>query len=150
ASRLAGRGRSQLLPDHAQRQELVALEAQDRTQGLHRVLVEEAVAAPRPLRREQTLLLEVADLRDRDVGKLVAQLTADRSDVLEPVSRRSLGRRGPERKVGLYLPICSSSPSSSGPDSMRRRLRKVPFRLPLSSMKNWPSLRTTSAWRRET
>ena len=67
AARLAGGRRGQLLPDHAQRQELVPLEAQDRPQALDGVLVEEPVAAPRPLRREQALLLEVADLRDRDV-----------------------------------------------------------------------------------
>src|SRR5204862_7955262 len=49
------RRRGQLLPDHAQRQELVALEPQDRLEALDVVLAEEPVAALRPARREQAL-----------------------------------------------------------------------------------------------
>ena len=38
------------------------------------------------------------------------------------------------RNVKRYLPICTSSPSSSSADSTRLRLTKVPFRLPWSSI----------------
>jgi hypothetical protein len=55
ALRLARSGRGQLLADDPQRQELVALEAQDRLQTLDVVLVEEAVAAFRALRLQQAL-----------------------------------------------------------------------------------------------
>src|SRR5205085_4669888 len=68
----------QLLTDHAQRQELVALHAQDRAQPLDVLLAEQAVAAARPPRREQALVLEVADLRDRDVRELVLEAAAHR------------------------------------------------------------------------
>ena len=67
-------GRRELLPDHAQRQELVALEPEDRLEALDVVLGEEPVAALRPARREQALVLEVADLRDRDVRELLSSL----------------------------------------------------------------------------
>ena len=66
------RRRRELLADHPQRQELVALQAQDRLQPLDVVLAEQPVAAAGPLRRQQALILEVADLRDRDVRELVA------------------------------------------------------------------------------
>ena len=78
--RAAPAPRRQLLPDHAQRQELVALQAQDRLQPLDVVLAEEPVAAARALRRQQALILEVADLRDRDVRELGLQARADRAD----------------------------------------------------------------------
>ena len=67
------RRRRKLLADHAQRQELVALEPQDRLQALDVVLAEEPVAALRAPRCEQPLVLEVADLRDRDVRELGLQ-----------------------------------------------------------------------------
>ena len=117
APALAAPRRRELLADHAQRQELVALQPQDRLQPLDVVLAEQAVAAPRALRREQPLVLEVADLRDRDVRELVA---CSRSQTAPIVSRRSrLGapawRVVIARKVSRYLPICSSSPSASSP-----------------------------------
>ena len=74
----------ELLADHAQRQELVALQAQDRAQALDVLLREQAVAAARALRVQQPLLLEVADLRDRDVGVVDAQRGADRADRQAP------------------------------------------------------------------
>src|SRR5437667_10841389 len=55
-----------------------------------------------------------------------------------------------EKKVSRYLPICSSSPSSSSADSTRRRLTYVPFRLPWSSIVNRPSWSTRTAWFLET
>ena len=72
--------RGELLADHAQRQELVALEPEDRLEALDVVLAEEAVAAPRAARREQALVLEVADLGDRDVRELALQRAADGAD----------------------------------------------------------------------
>ena len=70
AARLRRRGRGQLLADHPERQELVALEAEDRLEALDVLVGVEPVAALRAPRREQALVLEVADLRDRDVGEL--------------------------------------------------------------------------------
>ena len=75
----------ELVADHAQRQELVALQAQDRLQALEVVLAEQPVAALRAARRQQPLVLEVADLRDRDVRELVAQPAHDLADPEEPL-----------------------------------------------------------------
>src|SRR5581483_11297543 len=72
ATLLARTGR-ELFADHAQRQELVSLHPQDRLEPLDVVLAEEPVPALRPLRRQQPLILEVADLRNRDVRKLALQ-----------------------------------------------------------------------------
>src|SRR5207302_1285512 len=107
------RGRRELLTDHAKREELVALEAQDRLQPLDVVLAEEPVAALRALRREEPLVLEVADLRDRDVRELRLEARADRADREQALGLRGLeGRRAHlSRKVSRYLPIWSSSPS---------------------------------------
>jgi hypothetical protein len=79
ATLLAG-GARELLADHAQREELVALELEDPAQALHVVLAEEPIAAARPPRREQPLVLEEANLRDRDVRELVLQAGAHRAD----------------------------------------------------------------------
>ena len=132
------RRRGQFLPDHAQRQELVPLQAENRLQALDVVLAEEPVTALRPPRREQALVLEVADLGDRDVRELGLEAPADRADRKQPALLLPLGcRRGLHfsRKVNLYLPIWSSSPFSSfASDSIRLRLRNVPLRLPSSSM----------------
>src|SRR5437667_6812760 len=64
AGEIAG---GQLLTDHPQGQELVALHAQDRPQALYVGLAVEAVATLRAARRKELLVLEVADLGDRDV-----------------------------------------------------------------------------------
>ena len=128
--------RGQLLADDPQRQELVALHAQDRAQPRDVAGRVEPVAAGRAPRLEQLLVLEVADLRDRDVRELLAQRLAHRAD-RHRLRRRSLvGRRDQgllvgrflhgghqrERNVSLYLPTCSSSPSARWWDSIRRRL----------------------------
>src|SRR5947199_3629686 len=147
------RRRCELLPDHAQGQELVALEPEDGLEPLDVVLAEEPVAALRPPRREQALVLEVPDLRDRDVRELGLETPADGADREQPPLRLPVcrGRRAHfSRKVSLYLPIWSSSPFSSLPDSIRFRFRKVPLRLPWSSMKNSPSRRISTACFRET
>src|SRR5581483_2443169 len=146
---LAACARGELLADHAQRQELVALEEQDRLEPVDVVLGEEPVAALRPLRRQEPLVLEVADLRDRDVRELGLQPPADRADRQELLAAG--GRRHQRvRNVSLYLPIWSSSPSESSAESTRFRFTKVPFRLPWSSTNQRPSRCSSSACLRET
>src|SRR5919197_1798622 len=103
-------GRRKLLADHPQRQELVALEAQDRLQPLDVLLAEEPVAALRPPQREQTLVLEVADLRDRDVRKLPLEPRADGADREQPGRGGGFGDAHFRRNMSRYLPIWSSSP----------------------------------------
>ncbi len=76
----------ELVADHPQRQEGVALQRQDAPQPLDVRLGEEAVAAARAMRLEQALILEVADLRDREIRELGAQQLADGAD------RESAGR----------------------------------------------------------
>ena len=129
ASRAVSRsaGAVELLANDTQRQELVALEPQDRGEALDVVGREEPIAATRAARRDEALVLEVADLRDGDVGELLAKLLAHRAD------RAWTRLRSPPlpacgdgahrwRKVSRYLPICTSSSFSRTTDSMRRRL----------------------------
>ena len=78
----------ELLPDHAKRQELVALKAEDLHEPLDVVRGEEPVATTSALGRDQPLVLEVADLRHRDVRKLLAELVADGADRAQRLSRR--------------------------------------------------------------
>src|SRR5919197_892103 len=143
-------GRGELLPDHPQRQELVALEPQDRLQPVDVLLAEEPVAALRAPQGEEALVLEVADLRDRDVGKLPLEARADGADREQAGRGRGFGHAHIRRNMSRYLPIWSSSPSFSSADSIRWRLRKVPFRLPKSSMTNLPSRCVSTACLRET
>src|SRR5205807_6505979 len=100
----------------------------------------QAVAALRAARRDQLLVLEVADLRDRDLGELLPERLAHRADrdrlLARPLARgldRLLGGRsalcgclrgGHQRpkKASLYLPIWSSSPSVRRWDSILERL----------------------------
>src|SRR5581483_1884834 len=148
---LLARARGELLADHAQRQELVALEAQDGLQPLDVLLGEEAVAALRPAQREQPLVLEVADLRDRDVRELRLQAAADLPDREQPLSPGCLQRRHQRwRNVSRYLPIWISSPSERTAESTRSRLTKVPLRLPRSSIAQRPPCFTSTACLRET
>src|SRR4029077_9842395 len=70
----------ELLPDHLQRQELVALQAEDRLEPVELLLPEEPVAAARPSRSHEPLALEVADLGDRDVRELGLEAVADSAD----------------------------------------------------------------------
>ena len=125
---VAGTGRGKLLADDAQREELVALQPQDRLEALDVVLAEEPIPALRPPGRQQPLILQIANLRDRDVGELVLEHPAEGSDRQQTRSRG--GRRHRLRNVSRYLPICSSSPSSSCADSTRFRFTNVPLRLP--------------------
>ena len=88
----------QALLDHLERQEVLALLAQDEAQTFDVGRIELAVSRRCPLRVDQALALEEADLRDRDVFELRAELiehVADR-DVLDGghVSRPDARRRG--------------------------------------------------------
>src|SRR5207237_9925666 len=120
-----------------------------RGQPVEVVLAEEPVAAGRALGRQQPLVLEEADLRDRDVRELLRKPADDLADADHP-------RAGSERrahgwtKVSRYLPIWSSSPFSSSWLSIRRRLTKVPLSEPWSSTKNCRHRSTSTAWLRET
>src|SRR5262249_11063262 len=77
---LLARAGRKFLTDHPQREELVALHAQDRAQPLDVGLAVEAISAGRAPRREQLLVLEVADLRDRDVVEFLPQDLRDGAD----------------------------------------------------------------------
>src|SRR4051812_40202346 len=147
---LAPRPARELLADHAQRHELVALKAQDRLQPVDVVLAEQAVAALGALRREQSLVLEVPDLRDRDVRELGLQAVAHGADRQALAAARGFGGAHGAKKVIRYLPIWISSPSSSCAESTRLRLTNVPLRLPWSSITKAPSRCSTLACLRET
>src|SRR5262249_50884036 len=138
--------RVQLVADHAQRQELVALEPQDRLEPREVVLAEQAVAARRPFGADETLVLEGTGLRDRDVGKLVAEASDALADPDRPLALGTV-RRGAHlsMKVSRYLPIWSSSPFVSSALSIRRRLTKVPLSEPWSSTENVPPSSTSTA-----
>src|SRR4051794_4620890 len=90
AARLGGGGRGQLLADPPERQELVSLQAEDRLEPLHVLVGVEPVAALRAPRREQALVLEVADLRDRDVRELRLQVPADGADRVHALAAGAL------------------------------------------------------------
>src|SRR5256885_956572 len=60
---VARRRRGELLADHAQRENLVTLQPQDRLEPLHVLLAEEPIAALGAPRGKQPLILEVTDLR---------------------------------------------------------------------------------------
>src|SRR5439155_25143273 len=114
-------GRCELLPDDPERQELVPLQAQDRLQALDVVLAEEPVTALGATWRKQSLVLEVADLRDRDVRELGLQAPADGADREQPppflpFCLRLCGLL--VCKLSVYLPILISSPLWSSPSSI--------------------------------
>ena len=102
---LLPRSGGELLPDDAQRQELVALQAQDRLQPLEVFLGEQPVATLCPLRGQEPLVLEIPDLRDGDVGELGLQPAADSADREEPLAGWGGCSHQRLRKVIRYLPI---------------------------------------------
>ena len=85
--------------DHLERQEVLALLAQDEAQALDVGRRELAVARRRALGIDEPLALEEADLRDRDVGELRAQL-------IEHVADRDVRGRRPRQ------PSRGSAPST--------------------------------------
>ena len=74
----AGRRPLDLLADDLERQILVALQRQHADQPLIVVAREQPVPALRAPRHDQTLLFEVAQLADADVGKLALEAVDDR------------------------------------------------------------------------
>src|SRR5919108_91442 len=70
----------QLLADHPQGQELVALQAQDRAQAGEVLLRVESVTPRCALGLQELLVLEVADLGDRDIGELWLERLGHRPD----------------------------------------------------------------------
>ena len=68
------------LLDHLERQEVLLLLVQDPPQAREVLVVELPVSRGGALGIDETLALEEADLRDGDVGKLVAQLGQDLAD----------------------------------------------------------------------
>ena len=119
--------------DHLERKEVLALLAQDPAESLDVVLVELPVARRRPFRIDQTLALEEPDLRDGDVGKLLAEKGEHVSDrEVRPRAHRPLRtstrttlceliRPAATRKTSLNLPIWTSSPLLSWASSIRSR-----------------------------
>src|SRR3954471_5702774 len=83
------------LADHAQRQELVPLHAQDGAQLIDVLLAVEPVPAGSAPGRDQALVLEEPDLRDGDVRELLLERLAHRPD-RQPggAASASLGRLG--------------------------------------------------------
>src|SRR5205823_5982982 len=71
---LTGRQLVEALLDHLEREEVLLLLVQDPAQPREVVRVELAIPRGRALWVHQPLALEEPDLRDGDVGKLVAQL----------------------------------------------------------------------------
>ena len=122
----AGRRPLDLFADDLERQVFVALQREHADEALVVVAREEPVAALGAARRDQALLLEVAQLAHADVGELALEAVDDRPDgheflVADVEQDFRLFVHG-VMYVSLYLPICSSSPSSSVCRSMRRRL----------------------------
>ena len=78
--------RTQLLADHAQRHELVTLHVQGDAQRLDVLRGVHAVATGRPLGLDDALVLQEAQLGDRDVREFVAEQVADLADA---IARRS-------------------------------------------------------------
>src|SRR5207253_7779188 len=83
------------LLDDLEGQEVLALLAQDEAQALDVGGIELAVSRRRPFGIDEALALEKADLRDRDVGELVAQLVEDVTDGRV----RALGHVQPSRSA---------------------------------------------------
>ena len=83
--------------DHLERQEVLALLAEDAAQEFHVVAVELAVTRRRAFRIDQALALEEPDLGDRDIGELLEQQGEHLTDGEVSVDRR--GRRLSHRDV---------------------------------------------------
>ena len=121
-----GRRPLDLFADDLERQVFVALQRQHADKALVVVAREQAVAALGTPRGDQALLFEIAQLAHADVWKLALEAVDDRPDgheflVAYVEQQFRLFVHG-VMYVSLYLPICSSSPSSSVCRSMRRRL----------------------------
>ena len=111
--------------DHLERQEVLALLAQDPAQALDVGLVELAVARRRALGVEQALALEEADLGDGDVGELVLEQGQDLADrevrAVGHVGHAS-PRTGEEHQLEL-ADLDLVAVGAAAPRSIRSRLR---------------------------
>ena len=127
----SARRRRQLLADDAQRQELVALQPQDRLAAARRppprtagsrpgCAAASAGPGPRGSGSSRSRRPGTRRWSARQTAPIVSSLAAG---VLGVVAHRA-------KNVSRYLPICTSSPSSSAAVSMRARFTKVPLRLP--------------------
>jgi len=84
----------------------LALQPQNGRETLDVRLREQPVAAARAAGLEQPLILEVPDLRDRDVGVFVAEALADGADRMQARGRARVGEgRHRRRNVIRYFPI---------------------------------------------
>ena len=104
----------QLLPDHPQRQVLVALRGQHEAQPGHIVAGVLAVAGRRPLRLDQALGLQEPQLGDGDVRELRPQLA--------PAPRRCSSRRGRAPRAAL-MPAPGRPAAAGRPSSLPARAR---------------------------
>src|SRR5262249_48645946 len=116
--------------DDLEREEVLALLAQDPPQPLDVRGIELAVARRRPLRIDEALALEEPDLRDGHVGELALEQREHLPDRHVRPVRHQLPR--PVKNTSLNFPICTSSPSAKVTSSMRLRLTYVPFSEPTS------------------
>ena len=116
----------QLATDDLERQVLVALQGQHAHETPEVLLREEAIAGLGAPRGDEMLLLQVAQLADGDVRELVAQPLDHRADgeqlLVADVEEQFRVLVHGTMKVSLYLPTCSSSPSTSVCRSVRTRL----------------------------
>ena len=127
----------------------------------------EAVAAGRAPRREQLLILEVADLRDRDVRELVLERLADGADRhrLLRARRARVRRIGAEPRVGRLVGRCMLSAAQERQlvladlhlVAVLEALRVDPAAVDVGAVQRAESSRyqssprrTSSAWSRET
>ena len=157
---LGGARVGQLVADHPQRQELVALQPQDRHAGARRRArrrggsrrgVRCGLSSPSSSRK-RIFEIEMS-------GNSLAQPPHDLADAQRPLrAAASCARRQPRCKLISAPPRTSSG--TSRPEARRRsraralsirwRLTNVPFSEPWSSTKNEPSRSTSTAWLRET
>ena len=121
-----GRAALQLATDDLERQVLVALHGEHAHEAVEVVQRVQAVAGLGAPRRDQALLLEVAQLAHGHIWELGAQAVDQRADgeqlLVADVEQEFGGIAHGTMNVSLYLPICNSSPSASSALSVRRRL----------------------------
>ncbi len=108
--------------DDLQRQEVVALLAQDPAQPVDVRLEELAVARGGPLRRDQPLALQEPDLGDRDVGEVLLHQRQDLAD-RQVISGSGLVHAAPPSvpmtNTSRNLPTWTCAPSRSSAASIR-------------------------------
>ena len=116
--------RVEVLADDLQGQVVVALHPKHVAQSLGVGAGELPVARGGPLRLDEVLGLQVADLGDADVREVRAQQVQDLPDAQQPIRRCSRAHDWPPptRNTNRYLPIWTSSPPARSVASIRSRL----------------------------